>query len=147
MKYTRNQTTSTVPGPYFFKKWSEEASFFKVTWAGNPTKFYSGKTKYKQQKNTHEKNMFSHESHELTGKIMKNHEFTCKTMNIYISVPESVWAKGSSNSWVCHLRLSYIFTSSCLHIFTYIFTSYIFTSHIFTYTHLHTHIFTYSPYI
>ena len=48
--------------------------------------------------------------------------------------PESVWAKGSSNSCVCHLRLSYIFTSSHLH------------THIFTLTHTHTHlyIFTYS---
>ena len=32
--------------------------------------------------------------------------------------PESVWARGSSNSCVCPLCLSYIFTSSHLHIFT-----------------------------
>ena len=50
-------------------------------------------------------------------------------------LPESVWAKGSSNSWVCHLRLSYIFTSSHLHI--------VLSSHL-TSSHSHLHIFTYS---
>ena len=49
--------------------------------------------------------------------------------------PESVWAKGSSNSWVCHLRLSYIFTPSHLHI--------LLSSHL-TSSHSHLHIFTHS---
>ena len=70
-------------------------------------------------------------------------------------LPESVWAKGSSNSWVCHSRLSYIFTSSHLHIVLsshltsshshlHILTSSLPLSHthIFTSSKLHTHIFT-----
>ena len=44
--------------------------------------------------------------------------------------PESVWARGSSNSCVCPLCLSYIFTSSHLHI------SHTHITHIFTYSHL-----------
>ena len=78
--------------------------------------------------------------------------------------PESVWAKGSSKSWVCILSHLHIITSSHLHNFTsshlHIFTSshhHIFTSshpHIFTSSHLHIlisshlHIFTSShPYL
>ena len=56
--------------------------------------------------------------------------------------PESVWAKGSSNSCVCHLRLSYIFTSSQSH--AHIFTSSHITSsslHLHILTSSHTHIF------
>ena len=56
--------------------------------------------------------------------------------------PESVWAKGSSNSCVCHLPLSYIFTSSHLHSHT-LTSSHLHILHlplyIFTYSHLHTH--------
>ena len=71
-----------------------------------------------------------------------------KIVRVSTSVfPESVWAKGSSKSWICILSHLHIITSSHLHNFTsshlHIFTSshhHIFTSshpHIFTSSHLH----------
>ena len=54
-------------------------------------------------------------------------------------------SEGSSNSYVCHLRLSYIFTSSHSHIHIFPYYIFLFTSshtHTFTLTLTHFHIFT-----
>ena len=84
---------------------------------------------------------------EFVGNTLATYFVAEVGMNIFCSRERLM--KGSSNSYVCHLRLSYIFTYSHLHthththlyIFLYLFLK-LTSSHL--HSHLHTHIFTYS---
>ena len=84
---------------------------------------------------------------ECVGNTLTSYFVAEVGMNIFCS--RERLTKGSCNSYVCHLRLSCIFTYSHLHthththlyIFLYLFLK-LTSSHL--HSHLHTHIFTYS---
>ena len=74
---------------------------------------------------------------ECVGNTLTSYFVAEVGMNIFCS--RERLTKGSCNSYVCHLRLSCIFTYSHLHTHTH---THIFTSFFISFSNLHLHIFT-----